>query len=154
MSPTFQKLLAMLKNKGNPNLAGIGANGPHYNPGAEQQFQPGPMPEVPFMPQAQVGPQSIGMGDYSKIPNLGLPSGPQPNPNNVPGAAGMEVPGQTAAYNQQPGTFQGPASGNANLGGKQPFGPDALAAYLKIIGGKKPPEPMQWLQMNQNRWGS
>lgn len=171
----------MQKKKGAvpEGMAGIGKYGPGYNPGPTRQFTPGPMPDVPFMPQAQVGQQQIALGDYSMqgahgvgqpapapapAPNLGmLPSwhpenyGGDPrqaalsmgpggrNPNNLPGYA--PIPGQTPNFNQTPGTSAGPAGGAAGV-------PHAAMAQLgmKLLERRKQ-DPMQWLQMMQNRWG-
>ncbi len=145
----IQKLVEMLKKKGAPSkLQGIGEYGPRYNPGTQREFQPGPMPEVPFMPQAQVGPQQIALGDHSMQPNLGLPSAGPRNPNNLPAYA--PIPGQDANYNQAPGTTAGPAAGGA---GKAGFGPEAIQAYLKILGSRQAPQPAQWIPMQGQRWG-
>jgi hypothetical protein len=134
-SSMVQALLQKMQAKQGGQLAGIGKYGPQYNPGPTRTFEPGPMAAVPFMPQAQVGPQTI---------NLGLGDGR--NPNAVPGAS-MAPAGQTANYNQQPGTFAGPAAPNM-----RPFNAQAALAGLQLLQRTRS-EPLPWIQMPVSRWG-
>lgn len=113
-------------------------------PGA--QFTPGPMPNVPFMPQAQVGPQFIPWTSPPASPQ-GAPGGPVQralqggffggprhaappgaNPNMLPQYA--PVPGQTPNYNQQPGTQGGPAARAPHT-----FNPFMAQAGMNLMNG-------------------
>jgi hypothetical protein len=174
-SSMVQGLLAKLKAKQGGELAGIGKYGPQYNPGPTRQFTPGPMPDVPFMPPAQVGPQTINLGLAGTKYDQSAPNfdpmayadrhirnvtGAAPteaelrrfagmfNPHNLPGAAGSAVPGQSATYNQPTGTSAG-AAGMKPAGGMNMAAAQAGLAMLQ----RAQAEPMQWIQMPQTRWG-
>jgi hypothetical protein len=147
----FKDLVRMLMEKKQAGqLAGIGKYGPQYNPGPTREFVPGPMAPVPFMPPAQVGPQTINLGlsgDPTKSPNnMADWSQAQRDPNNMPGYA--PVPGQSPTFNQAPGTQAGAAAPKM-----RPFNAQAALAGLQLLQRARS-EPMQWINMPVSRWGN
>lgn len=72
-------------------------------------FVPNPRPQTPFMPPPMSG---GNLGFPSGAPLGATPAGPLPPGvaygNSMPPVA--EIPGQTAAYNQMPGTTAGPTA--------------------------------------------
>jgi hypothetical protein len=75
----WKNLRDMMNHQGAyaPNAAGAGAgaNFPLSGPAGPSTFTPSPMPNIPFMPPVQVGPQSIPRGGNLGFPSM-APAGP------------------------------------------------------------------------------
>src|SRR2546430_6302963 len=78
--------------------------------GPSRMWTPSPMPNIPFMPAAQVGPQSIARFVMPGAPNSAGPTappapGPTPTPNVAPPAPGGMAPPAPGGMAPQPGNF-------------------------------------------------
>lgn len=94
------------------------------------QFNPSPMPEVPFMAAPQVGPQMIPRGG-----NLGLPtSGPFAPPALNPALGGPQTDPSSAFGQGYQSPMQLQVADAAAGGGKHAFNPGIFNLGMSLMG--------------------